>query len=125
MAPWQRACAILCCCWASAEAVVFDPARATLEGAIIVTRHGDRSALHPVPKALTPGLSGPQRERWLGVPLGDLTARGEEQHRRLGARSRCRYDALLGDRYACLTAPQAWSLGGAGGVLTVLALPQV
>ena len=70
-----------------------------LRGAVVVTRHGDRSALHPVPNALTPGLSADDRARLVGFPWGDLTTRGEEQHRRLGARARCRYGALVGDRY--------------------------
>eukprot|EP01043_Picozoa_sp_COSAG02_P003539 COSAG02_NODE_86_length_39084_cov_17.815724_39_plen_575_part_00 len=68
-------------------------------GVIVVTRHGDRSALHPVPSALTPGLSDTDRSRWISAPWGDLTTRGEEQHRRLGARCRCRYGTLVGDRY--------------------------
>lgn len=70
-----------------------------IHGAVVVTRHGDRSALHPVPSALTPGLSDADRSRWLSAPWGDLTTRGEEQHRRLGARCRCRYGTLIGDRY--------------------------
>ena len=70
-----------------------------LHAAIVVTRHGDRSALHEVPAALTPALGKVDRQRWLGAPFGDLTSVGEEQHRRLGARCRCRYGQLIGPRY--------------------------
>lgn len=85
--------------WCSAGRPVHAGLALEMHGAVVVTRHGDRSALHPVPTALIPGLSDADRSRWISAPWGDLTTRGEEQHRRLGARCRCRYGALIGDRY--------------------------
>ena len=67
-----------------------------LHAAIVVTRHGDRSALEPLPPSVVPHINAERQQQWLGEPRGRLTLRGEEQQRRLGARLRCRYGALVG-----------------------------